>query len=143
MPNNRRRLVGRVVSDKMDKTVVVAVETTKRHRLYSKVMRTVKKYYAHDESNTIPVGSMVRIVESRPLSKRKRWLVEDVVTRVTQAAAEAAASEAQAPEAQQEAAAVIGMSEEPEETETLDEAAATSEQPEATDETDETQVDEE
>lgn len=79
MPNTRRRLVGRVISDKMDKTVMVAVETAKMHRLYGKTVRTVKKYMAHDESNEIPVGAMVQIVESRPLSKHKRWAVEMVI----------------------------------------------------------------
>jgi small subunit ribosomal protein S17 len=79
MPNNRRRLVGRVVRNAMDKTVVVAVNSTKRHRLYKKVIRTTKNYMAHDESNTIPVGALVQIVESRPLSKVKRWAVEKVL----------------------------------------------------------------
>jgi small subunit ribosomal protein S17 len=79
MTNNRRRLIGRVVSNSMDKTVVVAVESTKRHRLYKKVIRTTKKYKAHDESNAIPVGAWVRMVESRPLSKTKTWVVEEVL----------------------------------------------------------------
>jgi small subunit ribosomal protein S17 len=79
MPNNRRRLIGRVVGDKMDKTVVVAVESTKRHRLYKKVIRTTKTYKVHDESNAIPVGAVVRIVESRPISKTKTWVVEEVL----------------------------------------------------------------
>lgn len=113
MPNNRRRLVGRVVSDKMDKTVVVAVETTQQHRLYGKVIRTVNKFFAHDESNAIPVGSTVRIVESRPLSKKKRWVVEDIVVEVSEAAVEAAASEAEAPEAQELAASLLEETEEP------------------------------
>ena len=108
MPNSRRRLIGRVVSDKMDKTVVVAVSTTKQHRIYGKTMRTVKKYFAHDESNAIPVGSMVRIVESRPLSKRKRWVVEEVLVKTSEAAAEAAALEASAPESQAVVAELIG-----------------------------------
>jgi len=90
MPNSRRRLTGRVISDKMEKTVVVAVETTQQHRLYGKVMRTTRRYMAHDESNAIAVGSQVRIVESRPLSRRKRWVVEDVIFSPTEAAAEAA-----------------------------------------------------
>jgi len=90
MPNNRRRLTGRVISDKMQKTVVVEVETTQQHRLYGKVIRTSKRYMAHDESNAISVGSQVRIVESQPLSRRKRWVVEDVIFAPTEAAAEAA-----------------------------------------------------
>lgn len=79
MQNKRRRLIGRVIRNQMDKTVVVAVDSTKRHRLYKKVIRTTKKYLAHDESNAIPVGALVKIVESRPLSKMKRWAVEEVM----------------------------------------------------------------
>ncbi len=79
MPNNRRRLQGTVISDKMDKTVVVRVETVRRHPLYGKVIRTAKKFFAHDESNTVVSGDVVQIVESRPLSKRKRWAVETVL----------------------------------------------------------------
>jgi small subunit ribosomal protein S17 len=80
MSNNRRRLVGRVVSDKMDKTVVVEIERRKMHRVYKKVVITTKRVMAHDESNELPVGALVRIVESRPLSKRKRWAVETVLS---------------------------------------------------------------
>ena len=66
---------GRVVSDKMDKTVVVAVETASRHPLYKKAIRRVRKYLAHDESNSCHVGDTVDIIETRPLSHRKRWCV--------------------------------------------------------------------
>jgi small subunit ribosomal protein S17 len=79
MPNNRRRLVGRVISNKMQKTVVVAIERRKLHPVYKKVVGFTKKVMAHDESNEIKVGAMVRIVESRPLSKNKRWVVEQVI----------------------------------------------------------------
>ena len=79
MPNNRKRLQGRVISNAMDKTVVVAVERTTRHPLYKKVIRITKKYKAHDETNAIPVGALVQIVESRPISKTKRWAVETVL----------------------------------------------------------------
>ncbi|NDJ85006.1 MAG: 30S ribosomal protein S17 [Chloroflexi bacterium] len=79
MSNKRRRLQGVVISDKMDKTIVVRVETVKSHPLYGKVIRTFKKYMAHDETNEIKEGDVVRIVESRPMSKRKRWAVETVV----------------------------------------------------------------
>ncbi len=82
MPNSRRRLVGRVVSDKMDKTVVVAIERRKMHPIYKKVVRTTKKILAHDESNAIEVGALVRVVESQPLSRRKRWVVEEVLEAV-------------------------------------------------------------
>ncbi|MEP0763995.1 MAG: 30S ribosomal protein S17 [Chloroflexota bacterium] len=79
MPNTRKRLEGRVIRNSMDKTVVVEVERVHPHRLYKKVVRTTKKYMAHDESNAIPVGALVRIVESRPISKNKRWAVEAVL----------------------------------------------------------------
>ena len=79
MTNDRRRLTGRVIRNSMDKTVVVVVTSTKRHRLYKKVIRTTKKYMAHDESNAIPVGALVQIVESRPISKTKRWAVEAIL----------------------------------------------------------------
>jgi small subunit ribosomal protein S17 len=79
MANERRRLIGRVVSNKMDKTVVVAIERRKTHPIYGKVVKTTKKVMAHDESNVIEVGAMVRVVESRPLSRHKRWVVEEVL----------------------------------------------------------------
>jgi small subunit ribosomal protein S17 len=79
--SNKKRLVGNVVSDKMDKTVVVSVERKVRHLRYGKVVRRVKKYKAHDERNACRVGDMVRIVESRPLSREKRWVVERIVKR--------------------------------------------------------------
>ena len=79
MSERRKRLVGRVVSDKMDKTVVVEVESLHRHPLYGKVVRKTKKYKAHDEDNACRVGDVVRIVESRPLSREKRWVVEEIL----------------------------------------------------------------
>ncbi|MBC7248787.1 MAG: 30S ribosomal protein S17 [Anaerolineae bacterium] len=82
MRERRKRLIGRVVSNKMDKTVVVKVERLQRHRLYKKVMRRSKKYKAHDEHNTCKVGDLVRIVESRPLSREKRWVVEEILESV-------------------------------------------------------------
>ena len=79
MRGRRKKLVGRVISNKMDKTVVVVVETLKRHRLYKKVLRRRKKYKAHDEGNVCQIGDLVRLVESRPLSKEKRWVVEEIL----------------------------------------------------------------
>ena len=79
MPNNRRRLIGRVISNKMQKTVVVAIERRKLHPVYKKVIGSTKKVMAHDESDEIKIGALVRIVESRPLSKNKRWAVEQVI----------------------------------------------------------------
>lgn len=81
MPNNRRRLVGRVVSTKMDKTVTVLIERRKLHRVYRKVVMSTKKVLAHDENNEVPLGAVVRIVESKPISKRKRWVVETILER--------------------------------------------------------------
>jgi small subunit ribosomal protein S17 len=77
----RKRLTGHVVSNKMDKTVVVQVERLSRHPRYGKVLRVRKKYKAHDEENDCNVGDLVRIVESRPLSREKRWRVEEIVRR--------------------------------------------------------------
>lgn len=79
MPVGRKILNGRVVSAKMQKTVVVAVERTSQHRVYHKVIRTVKKYLAHDEEQACHEGDLVRIEESRPLSHRKRWTVVEIV----------------------------------------------------------------
>lgn len=72
---------GRVVSDKMDKTAVVAVETPKRHPLYKKIIKKTVKYRAHDENNACRVGDFVRIVETRPLSRQKRWRVAEIITK--------------------------------------------------------------
>lgn len=69
------------MSDKMDKTVVVQVERKYRHPLYEKVVRDVKKYMAHDEDNSCRIGDTVRILESRPYSRRKRWIVEEIIER--------------------------------------------------------------
>jgi small subunit ribosomal protein S17 len=78
--SRKKRLTGSVVSDKMEKTVVVRVERMVRHPRYGKVLRRAKKYKAHDEKNC-HVGDVVRIVESRPLSREKRWVVERVLKR--------------------------------------------------------------
>ncbi len=79
----RKVLEGRVVSDKMLKTVVVAVETTTRHPLYNKVLRRTKKYMAHDEEDVCQMGDWVRIEECRPMSRRKRWKVIEIVRRAS------------------------------------------------------------
>ncbi len=77
----RKVFVGVVVSDKMDKTVVVAVDRLVRHPLYKKVVRRTSKFYAHDEHNECRVGDIVEIMETRPLSKLKRWRVVRIVQR--------------------------------------------------------------
>ena len=81
MRDQRKRLKGVVTSDKMDKTVVVAVTTTKRHPIYGKVLRLVKKYKAHDEANECQIGDRVEIIESQPISRHKRWSVVSVLER--------------------------------------------------------------
>jgi small subunit ribosomal protein S17 len=75
---------GVVVSDKMDKGVVVAVESQVRHAVYGKTQKRTSKFMAHDEENTAKVGDEVAIVESRPLSRRKRWIVTRVVRKAVQ-----------------------------------------------------------
>ena len=81
MQGKRRTKVGRVVSDKMDKTVVVSVERLRRHPIYKRVVRLSSKFKAHDDENNARVGDTVRIEESRPLSREKRWRVIEVVSR--------------------------------------------------------------
>ncbi|MBN1955718.1 MAG: 30S ribosomal protein S17 [Anaerolineae bacterium] len=81
MRERRKQLTGRVISDKMDKTVVVLVEQTRRHPRYGKVIRVRKKFYAHDQENICQLGDTVLIVESRPISRNKRWVVEQIVDR--------------------------------------------------------------
>lgn len=76
--NNRRRLVGTVISNKMQKTAVVEVERFFRHPLYRKVVRTAKTYKAHDELGASP-GDKVRIVESKPISRTKFWVIEEIL----------------------------------------------------------------
>ncbi|MGH2533682.1 MAG: 30S ribosomal protein S17 [Thermomicrobiales bacterium] len=77
----RTQKVGRVVSDKMDKSVVVAVEYVRRHPLYHKRITRTSKFMAHDEQNACKPGDIVRIEETRPLSKRKRWIVREIIQR--------------------------------------------------------------
>ncbi|MBN2909280.1 30S ribosomal protein S17 [Polycladomyces sp. WAk] len=77
--NRRKVRIGKVVSDKMDKTIVVAVETYKRDPLYGKRVKYTKKFKAHDEQNQAKVGDIVKIMETRPLSKEKRWRLVEIV----------------------------------------------------------------
>jgi small subunit ribosomal protein S17 len=79
MSEQKKTLVGRVVSDKMDKTVVVRVDRLYRHRLYKKVIKASKKYKAHDEENACSIGDVVQIAESRPISRDKRWVVQEIL----------------------------------------------------------------
>ena len=77
--NQRKVREGLVVSDKMDKTVVVAVEDRVKHRLYGKIIRRTTKYHAHDEANACGIGDRVRLMETRPLSATKRWRVIEIL----------------------------------------------------------------
>ena len=77
--NMRKTNVGRVVSDKMDKTIVVAIEDSVRHPLYKKIIKRTVKLKAHDENNECRVGDRVRLMETRPLSKDKRWRVSEII----------------------------------------------------------------
>ncbi len=80
-PNRRNEKIGIVVSTKMQKTIVVEIEMRKAHPKYKRVMKSNKKFYAHDEQNSARMGDMVRIREVRPLSKLKRWSLEEIVRR--------------------------------------------------------------
>lgn len=80
----RTQKVGRVVSDKMDKTVVVAVNYVRRHPLYHKRITRTSKFLAHDEKNLAQPGDLVRIEECRPISRRKRWIVREIVEKAVQ-----------------------------------------------------------
>ena len=97
MSNTRRRLDGVVIKTKLQKTVTVRVDRSYRHRLYGKVIRTNKNYLVHDELDC-HVGDKVRIVESRPISKRKRWVVQEIVRRASEADVTASQVETQVQE---------------------------------------------
>ena len=77
--NLRKTMTGTVVSDKMDKTVVVAVETSVRHDVYGKTVKKTYKLKAHDEENNFEIGDIVKVMETRPLSKDKRWRVVEIL----------------------------------------------------------------
>lgn len=81
MNNKHKIILGSVVSHKMDKTVVVAVERLRHHPLYHKTMRKLVKYKAHDEKNECGVGDVVRLLETRPISKEKHWKVIEIVSK--------------------------------------------------------------
>jgi small subunit ribosomal protein S17 len=79
-PKGRRvQKVGRVISNKMDKTIVVSVESLKKHRIYKRTYKQSKHFHAHDEENSCQIGDLVRIEESRPLSKLKRWRLIEII----------------------------------------------------------------
>lgn len=78
-PGNRKVMMGTVSSSKMDKTISVSVETVKQHPLYKKTIKTSKKYKAHDENNEAAAGDIVKIMETRPMSKDKRWKLTEII----------------------------------------------------------------
>ena len=82
MNTSRKTILGQVVSDKMDKTVVVAVERYRTHRLYKRRIRRITKFKAHDYNNSCKLGDTVRIEETKPLSREKRWRVIEVLARI-------------------------------------------------------------
>jgi small subunit ribosomal protein S17 len=84
MREHKKLMIGRVVSDKMEKTVVVSVQKLRRHRLYQRTMRQTRKYMAHDEQNECRLGDLVRIQESRPISRHKHWRIIEVIERAAQ-----------------------------------------------------------
>ena len=126
----RKAKVGRVVSDKMDKTIVVSVERLARHRIYKRVIRLTTKFKAHDEHNEAHVGDTVRIEEARPLSATKRWRLAEIVTKAGLGAGESVVSE------EPETAEAIHMAAHPGKVEAAAPAEAAAEAPaaESTDE---------
>lgn len=77
--NQRKQRIGRVVSDKMDKSITVAIERQIKHSIYGKFITKTRKYMAHDENNEAKPGDLVRIVETRPMSRHKRWRLVDII----------------------------------------------------------------
>lgn len=80
--NMRKTVIGKVVSNKMDKTIVVAIEDSVKHKLYNKIVKRTVKYKAHDDENICSIGDRVKIMETRPLSKDKRWRLVEIVEKV-------------------------------------------------------------
>ncbi len=142
MDKKRKSRLGRVVSNKMDKTAVVAVETRRHHPIYKKTVRRITRYKVHDEMNECQPGDTVRLEETRPLSKEKRWRVAEIVIKAEQLEVRPAELEAEPEETAVEVEETVA---EPEETVVeVEEAAA---EPEETvvepEETDETQLQDE
>ena len=102
-PGQRKVLIGLVVSTKMAKTIVVEVNRQKAHPLYRRVVKRSKKFYAHDELQTAHTGDLVKIEETRPLSRLKRWTLKEIVKRSALAAATLAAAEKAAIESPEQA----------------------------------------
>lgn len=88
MPGHIKTKTGAVVSDKMEKTIVVAVQNVVQHPLYKKRMRQTRKFQAHDENNEAHIGDVVRIAETRPISKHKAWRLQEIIRRADHTTAE-------------------------------------------------------
>jgi small subunit ribosomal protein S17 len=121
MDKKRKSRLGRVVSNKMDKTAVVVVETRRHHPIYKKTVRTVTRYKAHDEMNECRPGDTVRLEETRPLSKEKRWRIAEIVIKAEQLEVKPVELETQPEGAEAEPEVIVAESAEtvaePEETE--------------------------
>ena len=81
MQKNRKKRVGRVISNKMNQTAIVVVETRRPHRVYKRIVKQMSKFMAHDEKNECQIGDTVQIMEHRPISKEKRWIVTEIISR--------------------------------------------------------------
>ena len=114
-PKRRQQKVGRVMSDKMQKTIVVAVESIKRHPIYKRTYKETTRFKAHDETNSARIGDVVRIEETRPLSKEKRWRLVEIITRAAQTmpVAEVEAALAEEPAVDEDGEGVEEVAEEP------------------------------
>jgi len=130
MDKKRKSRLGRVVGNKMDKTAVVAVETRRHHPIYKKTVRRITRYKAHDAMNECQLGDTVRLEETRPLSKEKRWRVAEIVIKAEQLEVKPVELEAQPEETVVESEETVS---EPEENEAQPEEAVV--EPEETDET--------
>ena len=149
MDKKRKSRLGRVVSNKMDKTAVVAVETRRHHPIYKKTVRRITRYKAHDEMNECQLGDTVRLEETRPLSKEKRWRVAEIVIKAEHLEVRPVELEAQPEETVVESEETVAESKEtvvePEEKEAQPEEAVVEPDEAAaeTEETDETQLQDE
>lgn len=93
--HNRKERIGVVISDKMDKTITVQVDRVIRHPVYNKMVKTATKFKAHDEKNSAKTGDVVKIEETRPLSKTKRWRLVEIIKKASTAAGEVASEPAE------------------------------------------------
>ena len=130
---NRKRRIGQVISDKMDKTVVVAVQWRQRHSVYRKSIRRISKFHAHDEQNDARIGDRVLIVETKPLSRLKRWRIAEILERheVPEIAPQEIGAAIEEEIAQPEAAVAVADVPQAEEVDTAETEAAGESEPEA------------